>query len=121
METIVLVIDRPGVHLDDLARGFTFDHWLSDNGKSLILQDSSGNNVYVVEVLDAERDGVFEDWPADLLPESPGSIFALDYRQRSFAVAIVKEVAQLYEVLVDTNFGEVVRGDQLSESHLLLR
>lgn len=114
----MLVIDRPGIGFDDLVRLVSADGWLSENQRVLILQGSEEHNVYLVRILDPTEDGIFDEWPPAMIPTSQVTIYAMDYRNRGFAVRVVREIARGVGVLVDTNFGDVVQGAQLAESQL---
>jgi len=54
-----------------------------------------------------------------MVPEGESTVFAVDYRDRDLAARVVREMAASIDMLVDTNYGEVVRGSRLTEDHLV--
>lgn len=121
METLVLVFERPELTFNDLGSLIAEKSWLSDNSKCLIVGDSDDRHLFVVRVVDPDSDGIFEAWPKDVLPLGATAIFAVDYRSCEFVVRVVQEIAAAIDMLVDTNYGEIVRGSQLSVEHLIAR
>ncbi|SNT43998.1 hypothetical protein SAMN05421812_10663 [Asanoa hainanensis] len=73
---------------------------------------------YIVEVTDPEADGVFEDWPPDRIPTAPCVVFSVDYREPDLVLVLVQAIARRYVVTVDTNYGRVVPGKELTR-HML--
>lgn len=111
-ETIALVVEDQTVDLAKLAEFAQLVGEVSINEGVLTLQ-RGGEHCYVVGVSDPEADGIFDDWPDAQVPKSQGSIFSVDYRAPDLAIALVHSIAQRRSLIVDTNFGQVVSGEDL--------
>ena len=121
METVVLVFERQKLTFHDLENLVEERSWLSENKKCLIIGDSDDRHLFIVRVAESDAEGIFEDWPHSMIPIGDYSVFAVDYRSREFATRVVREMAVTVDMLVDTNYGEIVRGSQLSAEHLVPR
>lgn len=116
-ETLVVVVDDSMVDLDKLAVFMESAGDVSIDGAVLTLQRGD-ERCYVVKVSDPEVDGIFEDWPEARLPKSPSAIFSVDYRSPDLVVALVHSIARRCASTVDTNYGQVVSGGDLTPGML---
>ncbi|MEU5938043.1 hypothetical protein ABZ807_02465 [Micromonospora sp. NPDC047548] len=116
-ETVVLIVDDRTVDLGMLAEFMQPVGDVSVNGAVLTLQRGD-EYCYVVEVSDPEVDGIFEDWLEARIPKLPSAIFSVDYRAPDLVVALVYSIAQWRSLTVDTNYGQVVSGRDLTPDML---
>lgn len=111
-ETLVLVFDDAELELVGLAER------LSVLGEirwdSAVLSVRQGDECcHLVRIVDLEADGIFEDWPSELIPQVSAAVFSLDYRSPGLAVDMVHLLASGQALKVDTNRGHIVAGTQL--------
>lgn len=109
METIVLVFPEASVTLELLAAALAScgDVELDDK---VITVRSDESRMYIVADVVSHFEDIFEEWPERLVPTAPVAIFSLDYRNKEDAVEVISVLAQLFPVMVDTNFGYVGPG-----------
>lgn len=110
-DTLVLVFREAGLSLADLVGWLAPVYEVTQNGHVLSVR-RSGSQAYVVCVNDVEVDAVFDDWPEEVVPDSV-SVFSLDYRDALLAAAIVHTLADGSPLLIDTNQGLIVDGQEL--------
>lgn len=117
-ETLAVVIDGADFHLVDLVADLRSVGQV-DVGPGAVLTVRGAESVcYLVEIADPSAEGLFEDWPPDLLPKGGWSAFAIDYRAPRLTVAVVGCLAANRGAVVDTNVGDVVPAEGLTEAML---
>ena len=121
METLVLVVEGAGVELADLAERLRSLGAVSLEGGEVLTLRVGTDACFLVKITDPEIEGLFEDWPEEMLPKADTSDFSADYRSADLATAVAHCVASSLPVIVDTNYGKVVRGDALTVDMLRLR
>ncbi|MGC4808309.1 hypothetical protein [Micromonospora sp. DT233] len=120
METLALIVDDRTVDLGKLAEFARSVGDVAVDGPVLTLRRGD-EHCHVVEVSDPEADGIFEDWPQARIPTSPRAIFSVDYRAPDLAAALVQSIAQRCPLTVDTNYGHLVPGGDLTPDMLIPR
>ncbi|MFB7127242.1 hypothetical protein [Kitasatospora sp. NPDC056273] len=109
METIALVFPDTSVTLESLAAALTSCGDVVLNGKVIAVRFDA-SRVYIVADVISHLEDIFEEWPEHLVPGGPVAIFSLDYRNKEDAVEVISTLAQLFPVVIDTNFGYVGPG-----------
>ncbi|GLZ81916.1 hypothetical protein Afil01_67230 [Actinorhabdospora filicis] len=116
METLVVIVTAEGWDLGVFAAALGASHQVAPaspgSGRHLVVsRPESSARAYVV-LMDREGDGLFEDWPEALIPEEPFAAFAIDYRVPALAESIARAILSGTTGLVDTNFGDVLTGEE---------
>ena len=109
METVVLVVEEAGWDLEALACLLN-GRISATQGEFLEISGNNGN-AYVCE-LNHDEPGLYEDWPPELLRKEGRSPFSIDYRNHEIIESIIRDVTAIVPVIVDTNFGKVMRGHE---------
>lgn len=113
METIVLVFPETSVTLELLAAALASRGDVELDDKVITVR-SGESRIYIVADVVSHFEDIFEEWPEHLIPAAPVAIFSLDYRNKEHAVGVISTLAQLFPVMVDTNFGYVGPGSGLT-------
>jgi hypothetical protein len=116
-ETLVLIVGNSHVDLWELASAVppSCKATVSEHVLSIVC---GADACYLVQILDPEADGVFDDWSSAALPSEPRAIFSIDYRSPDLVTEIVHSFASRWPIVVDTNFGDVVAGLALDKDLL---
>lgn len=116
-ETVPLVFEEPSVDLVDVARHAQLPYGLSDNG-TVVSVKGSGQVCHIVEILDYAVEGILDDPKLAEVCVKPVAIFSIDYRSASLVVKVVRDLSAWRPCLVDTNYGDLIAGRDLTEAHL---
>ncbi|MFE2728507.1 hypothetical protein [Kitasatospora sp. NPDC059327] len=109
METIALVFPDASVTLESLAAALANCGDVALNDKVITVRFDA-SRVYIVADVMSHLEDIFEEWPGHLVPSGPVVIFSLDYRNKEDAVEVISALAQLFPVIIDSNFGYVGPG-----------
>lgn len=110
METIVIVVIAEGWDLQSFANALERSHRVHvADGK--VLEVSKGASSAYVCVMSPWGDGLFEEWPVTMIPTGVYAAFSIDYRKHELAESIVRRISARVGVVVDTNFGVVLSGE----------
>jgi hypothetical protein len=111
VETVVLAITEQGWSLQRLARTLEDSSLRLYFAREKLLEIAQGRARAYACVIPQVEDGLFEDWPGELVPKGRYSVFSLDYRDPSLVESVVRILANAVNLTVDTNFGCVAAGD----------
>jgi hypothetical protein len=117
-ETLAVVVDEADLRVVDLVQELRSAGQVSVGPEAMVTVRGAGGVCYLVQIDDPAAEGLFEDWPPDLLPKGGWSAFAIDHRAPRLAVAVVGCLAANRGVVVGTNFGDIVPAEGLTEAML---
>ncbi|MFB7466841.1 hypothetical protein ACFCZ1_25650 [Streptomyces sp. NPDC056224] len=109
METLVIVVAAEGWDLQAVAHTLRTSHQVFLTEGRYLEVSQATSSAYVC-VMDPWEEGLFEDWPEELIPKGHFAAFSIDYRNPALMESIVREISAKANVAVDTNFGDVMSG-----------
>lgn len=116
MDSVFLVFPDEPVGLADIAD--RLDSLDVVRHPQMLEVSAGGSWLYIDPVADPSDIALYADWPPELVPDRPATVYSVRYRDAALVVRAVTLLARSYPLLVDTDTGRVVDGTALTVAML---